>query len=179
MSLFDPLLGRLRPDERRGVTSPFVTAQLARTVHHDWTSGPRPEAFRRNPIVYRCVRMIAEAAASIGLQVEEHGVLSDTHPILSLLRRPNMRHSGVDWLDMLVSHLLLFGNAYIEAVGQNDAADLPDGLSLSPDRCGLFATNSVNRAISTISKARAKCVMMRMATRNALSFDAWRFGRYA
>jgi phage portal protein BeeE len=38
------------------------------------------EGFARNPVAYRCVRMIAEAAASVPLVVFDQGARSAGHP---------------------------------------------------------------------------------------------------
>ena len=54
------------------------------------------EGFVRNPVVNRCVRMIAEAANSVPLAVEENGKRLSDHPALKLLARPNARQSGGD-----------------------------------------------------------------------------------
>ena len=47
------------------------------------------EGFMQNPIVYRSVRMIAEAAASIPLLLYEGVHEHDAHPLLDLIARPN------------------------------------------------------------------------------------------
>jgi len=69
-------------------------------------------AFMRNPIVYRCVRMVAEAAASIPLKVCETGTDCDQHSILELLQRPNERMGQSRFLEALYGHLMLSGEAY-------------------------------------------------------------------
>lgn len=38
--------------------------------------------FTKNPIVYRCVRMISEAAASIPMKAHENRLDCDQHPLL-------------------------------------------------------------------------------------------------
>ena len=52
------------------------------------------EGFTRNPVVYRCVRLIAEAANRVPLKADEGGKRLSTHPLLDLLSRPNTRQSG-------------------------------------------------------------------------------------
>ena len=47
------------------------------------------EGFGKNAIAYRCVRMIAEAAASAPLAVFADGERRDDHPLRRLLDRPN------------------------------------------------------------------------------------------
>jgi len=73
------------------------------------------EGFMRNPVVYRCVRMIAEAANAVPLVVEENGRRVSEHPALALLRRPNARQSGGELLEAVYAYLQTAGNAYLEA----------------------------------------------------------------
>ena len=55
------------------------------------------EGFGRNPVAYRCVRMIAEAAAATPLAVFEDGErVGDGHPLARLLARPNPEQSGAE-----------------------------------------------------------------------------------
>ena len=93
------------------------------------------EGFGRNPVAYRCVRMIAEAAASTPLAVFRDGVRDDDHPLARLLERPNPEQSGPEWLEGVYGALQTAGNAYVEAAGDGDDDGAPDELwSLRPDR---------------------------------------------
>jgi HK97 family phage portal protein len=74
------------------------------------------EGFARNAVAYRCVRMIAEAAASLPWLLYEGAAEIDDHPMLALLARPNRRQAGAEFREALVGHLMVAGNAYIEAV---------------------------------------------------------------
>ncbi len=90
------------------------------------------EGFTRNPVVYRCIRMIAEAATRVPLRVVENGERLTEHPVLTLLTRPNPRESGRELFEKLFSYLETSGNAYLEAA-------LVDGqvkglFGLRPDR---------------------------------------------
>src|SRR5213595_121365 len=71
------------------------------------------EGFQRNPVVHRSVRLIAEAAAALPLSLLEGGRLLDAHPLLSLMRRPNLREGGARFLESVYGHLLVSGNAYL------------------------------------------------------------------
>src|SRR5262245_27555745 len=73
------------------------------------------EGFVKNPIVHRCVRMIAEAANRVPLGAVEGGKRLSDHPVLMLLRRPNGRQSGGELLEGLYAYLQTAGNAYLEA----------------------------------------------------------------
>jgi HK97 family phage portal protein len=97
--------------------------------------------YMRNPVAYRAVRMVAEAAASVPWLLHADGAEVDDHPLLALLRNPNPRQSGTDFLEAVGGHLLLSGNAYIEAVAVDGAvhelhALRPDRMSVVPDASG-------------------------------------------
>jgi HK97 family phage portal protein len=90
------------------------------------------EGFARNPIVYRCVRLVAEAGASVPWLLYEGDREIERHPLLDLLRRPNPVQSGADLFETLYGHLLVSGNAYVELVA---VAGAPRELhALRPDR---------------------------------------------
>lgn len=80
--------------------------------------------FQRNVIAYRCVQMIADAAASIPLTLcDGQGPMVDHH-LCRLLTRPNPDQSGQALFEALFGHLQLHGNAYLEVVtgGQGPVA---------------------------------------------------------
>lgn len=72
------------------------------------------EGFMRNPVVHRCVRMVAEAVAAIPLLMRDGATELSEHPALDLLGRPNAAQTGAVFFETLVGHLLLSGNAYVE-----------------------------------------------------------------
>ncbi len=90
------------------------------------------EGFMQNAIVYRCVRMIAEAAASIPLLLYEGTSEIEDHPLIGLLRRPSLDHTGTDFLEAWYGCLLVSGNAYVEAVALD--GELRELHILRPDR---------------------------------------------
>ena len=95
------------------------------------------EGYARNAIAYRCVRLIAEAAASAPLQV---GPVD--HPLARLLARPNPEQTGVELLEAFYGHLQVAGNAYLEAarIGDDAPSELyvlrPDRMSVVPGADG-------------------------------------------
>ena len=95
------------------------------------------EAYAGNPVAYRCVRMIAEAASSIPLILYEGSAELETHPLLDLLRRPNPLQSGRDLFENIVSVLLVAGNAYIEISTLDQTPR--ELISLRPDRVQVIA----------------------------------------
>jgi phage portal protein BeeE len=92
-----------------------------------WAAGGQPvwtprdlaslarEGFAKNAVVYRSVRMIAEAAASVPLFLFDGESEVDEHP-LALLAKPSPSHCAPDLFEAWYGHLLVAGNAYLEAV---------------------------------------------------------------
>ncbi|WP_395645332.1 phage portal protein [Terricaulis sp.] len=90
------------------------------------------EGYARNAIAYRCVRLIAEAAASAPLQVGPAA-----HPFARLLARPNPEQTGVELLESFYGHLQVSGNAFLEAAMID--GDAPSELYvLRPDRMSVI-----------------------------------------
>ncbi|UXN73460.1 phage portal protein [Devosia sp. A8/3-2] len=78
-------------------------------------ASPVNQGFMKNPVVYRCVRLIAEAANQVPLVVSEDGKKLDEHPLADLLQRPNGRQSGGEMLEAVYAYLQTAGNAYLQA----------------------------------------------------------------
>ncbi|MGP9806006.1 phage portal protein [Paracoccus sp. NSM] len=83
--------------------------------------------FVGNPIGFRSVKLIAEAAAAVPLVCEDHERRYDAHPVLDLLRRPNPGQGRAELFEALFGQMLLSGNGYLEAVGLG-AEGLPEEL---------------------------------------------------
>jgi hypothetical protein len=90
------------------------------------------EGFAQNAIVYRSVRMVAEAAASVPLLLYEGDQEITEHPLLDLIARPNPICSAPDLLESWYGFLLVSGNAYLEAVALG--GQLRELHALRPDR---------------------------------------------
>lgn len=72
--------------------------------------------FQGNPIGFRAVRLISEAASALPLVLQDCACRYDTHPVLDLIRRPNPAQGKADLFEAVYAQLLLTGNAYLEAV---------------------------------------------------------------
>ncbi|KFL25129.1 portal protein [Devosia sp. 17-2-E-8] len=111
--------GRLNAPAERKSSGPQALFSLAQLGEANWTKrgfvSLANEGFAKNPVVYRCVRMVAEAANSVPLAVEENGRRTSDHPVVTLLRRPNPRQSGSELLEAVYAYLQTAGNAYLEA----------------------------------------------------------------
>lgn len=73
------------------------------------------EGVMQNAVAYRCVRMIAESAASVPFLLYEGANELDAHPLLSLLTSPNPQESGAVLFERWYAFLQCAGNAYLEA----------------------------------------------------------------
>ena len=98
--------------------------------------------------VYACVRILAEAVASLPLHVYEYQddggkKLVHDHPLYYLLHdEPNPEMTSFVFRETLMSHLLIWGNAYAQII--RDGAGrvlglyplLPDKMDVQRDDCG-------------------------------------------
>lgn len=110
-----------------------------------WTeasySGLAQQGFMRNPVVHRCVRMIAEAAAAVPWLVYDDVTEMSSHKALEQLTRPNAYQTASTFFEALYGHLMLSGNAYIERVpGVGSRFEMhvlrPDRVTMSHDENG-------------------------------------------
>ena len=91
--------------------------------------------FSGNPVGFRAVKLIAEAAAALPLVCQDAARRYDVHPVIELMRRPNPGQGRAELFEALYGQLLLSGNGYVEAVG---GAGLPAELHvLRSDRMSL------------------------------------------
>lgn len=153
--VFDLL--RAKPEHKTAPVTPVAPARkasasarvMASQSASTWgTTGPRDTqtltraGFVANPITHRAVKLIAEAAASLPLTLQNTQQRFDSHPLLALLTRPNAAQGQADLLEALFTHLLLSGNSYIEAVAGEDGLPYelhvlrPDRMQVVPGRDG-------------------------------------------
>lgn len=90
------------------------------------------EGFMSNAIVYRSVKMIAEAASSLPLLLYDGDDEIFDHPVLDLLAQPNREQTTADFLEAWYGFLMVSGNAYAEAVATGGA--VKELHVLRPDR---------------------------------------------
>ncbi|ACT58941.1 phage portal protein [Hirschia baltica] len=112
---------------------PFVALSQLGTAR--WTRDKislAREGMVNNAIGYRCVRLIAEAAAGVRWKASEGG-----EDALALLDNPNPEQSGIELMEAFYGHLQTNGNAYLHGVVLDDGAQpqLPRQIyTLRPDR---------------------------------------------
>ena len=107
MTFIDMLRRLMRaPEEKRSAAGPLIALhQLGRP---QWT--PRnyralaAEGFAANPVGYRAVRMIAEAAASVPWLLYDGEAECGKHPLLDLLRKPNPAQAGRELMECFYGH---------------------------------------------------------------------------
>jgi len=124
-----------QPPEQK-TARPLFAAQLASTAHApsaDYASLCR-EGFARNPIAHRCVRLIAESAASVPLKVSDSEAARVIH-------RGLPGSSCVETFESFYGYLQLGGNGFFETVLSGDTplaliALRPDSLKMGQDNHG-------------------------------------------
>ena len=105
------------PEAKASAAGPVVAWQTGGRVAwspRDAVSLTRT-GFSGNPVGFRSVKLIAEAAAALPLVLQDQTQRYDVHPILSLMRRPNAAQGRAELMEALFGQLLLSGNAYVEA----------------------------------------------------------------
>ncbi len=117
--------------------TPLVALQLANSSHSpQWTAHTYAalarEGYQKNAIAYRCIRLIAETAASVPLCVRRDNVCIGSDPAIRLLNRPSPKTSRVEFFEAFYGYLQLSGDSFLEAVLVEDQ---PVALfNLRPDR---------------------------------------------
>ncbi len=120
------------PERKASVTGRIV-AMASGVGRPVWgprdTAGLTRHGFTGNPVGFRCVKLIAEAAAAVPLVCQDRAARYETHPVLALLSRPNPGQGRAELFEALFGQILLSGNGYLEAVSPPDlSASLPTEL---------------------------------------------------
>ena len=106
-------------ERKASATGPVIAYQTSGRVA--WsardTASLTRTGFCANPVAFRCVKLIAEAAAALPLVIGNEQRRFDTHPMADLLARPSAGQGRAELLEALYAQLLLSGNGYLEAVG--------------------------------------------------------------
>ena len=112
MGMFDFITNRFRRLEKK--EAPLVMYQSGNQLMektYDYKKIAK-EGYQENAIVFRCVNEIAHGASAVDLCVYQGDVKLDSHPLISLLQRPNPQFAGNEYFQALYSFLLLSGNSY-------------------------------------------------------------------
>jgi HK97 family phage portal protein len=106
------------PAQKASAAGPVLALQGAgRAVWSPRDTGSLTRAgYLGNPVGFRCVKMLSEAAAALPLVLQGAGQRYDTHPVLSLLANPNPAQGRAELLEALYAQVLLTGNGFVELV---------------------------------------------------------------
>lgn len=133
---------------KSAVEAPYYSSYLNTMGKAVWSgreySKFADEGYVKNVIAHRCISMIASGAASVPFRLARviDGVRNEIseHRLLNLLNAPNPCVGGTEFFEMIYSHKLIGGNAYIQLV--KDSNNLPVELfALRPDRVSVIAGN--------------------------------------
>lgn len=98
------------------------------------------EGYQKNAIVFRCVRLIAEAASSVPICVRRGEARAAGDPAERFLKRGHPGASFDDIMEQFYGYLHVSGNAYLEAAMVDG---VPAGLyALRPDRVKTLTGNT-------------------------------------
>jgi HK97 family phage portal protein len=95
------------------------------------------EGVMKNAVVYRCVRMIAESAASVPWLLYDGERELAEHPLLTLLAAPNPVEEGSVLFERWYAFLQCAGDSYLEAVSASNG--VRELYVLRPDRVSVVA----------------------------------------
>ena len=97
------------PEAKASAAAPVVAFHGAGRVA--WsardTSTLTRVGFLGNPVAFRCVKLIAEAAAAVPVVVQDADRRFEAHPVIDLLAAPNPGQSGAALMECFYGHLLL------------------------------------------------------------------------
>ena len=94
------------------------------------------QGFQKNAIVYRCIRLIAEAAASVPFCVRRGVECHENDPAIRFLAQGNPDGTLVETLEQFYGYLQVSGNAYFESALVDN---VPVALyALRPDRVSVL-----------------------------------------
>ena len=117
-----------RPETKASAAGRLIAVQASGRVA--WsprdTGSLTRQGFTGNPVGFRAVKLISEAAAALPLVLQDAEMRYSAHPILRRIAAPNPVQGKAELLESLYGQLLLSGDGYLEAVGSG--AGLPSEL---------------------------------------------------
>lgn len=124
MNLFNKLMGRLRTKQQAPPPSAQLTQMLPLTAPA-FTPATYKElskqGYKRNVIVYRCIRLITDGLAAVPWQLDPGSAEQAPFSYLAaLLEHPNPGQSWSHFIANITLHLLIGGNAFIKVVNDDN-----------------------------------------------------------
>lgn len=101
--------------------------------------------YGKNALVFKCIHMIATAAAGIEWEVYTKRKIGgqktelESHPLLDLICQPNPMQSQASFFESLVAFYLISGNTYIEGVKGFENKPPTELWPVRPDRMKIIA----------------------------------------
>lgn len=130
-------------ETRTTLTSPSLSLSEALTLNATPAAGVTvtPEVAMTSTAVAACVRVIAESIASLPVHIYERGNESrrrvvDESIAWMVEREPNRRQSSFVFREMLMAHVLVYGNAYALIV-RNAGGEVTELLPVMPQHVGV------------------------------------------
>lgn len=90
------------------------------------------DAYQGNAIAYRCVRLIAESAASVGFHILRNGKHDEADPVSRAFAHTHIETSFTEVLEAFYGYLQVTGNGYLEAIRVD--GNIVGFRALRPDR---------------------------------------------
>lgn len=91
------------------------------------------EGYQKNVVVFRCIRLLATAAAGIKWEVYQNDRYVENSPINKLMQNPNPMQGWGSFFESLVAYYLLSGNTYLEGAAPNPNAPPQELWAVRPD----------------------------------------------
>ena len=132
-SIFGRLFGTSPQETKESATGRVMVMTAGQAVWSDRNyKAFSEEAYRRNVVAFRSIQAIADAVSSVPWTCWRGTQELTDHPLLDLIRKPNPRDSGSQYLHQKVGFLMLAGNSYEERVEQS--GQVRELYQLRPDR---------------------------------------------
>ena len=97
--------------------------------------------YMSNVVANRCINLITKSISSIDLLVYENEIEITNESVNRLIKSPNPFTSGIDFVEGVFFNLLISGNAYIQAV-KDENGNILELYSLRPDRMSVVLDKS-------------------------------------
>ena len=101
------------------------------------------ESYERNVVAYRAISEISDCVGSVPFNLFRGDEEIESHPLLSLLERPNPTQSRTQFMQAVTGFLLISGNSYLERVRPRGGpprelwTKRPDRMQVIPGRRGI------------------------------------------
>lgn len=113
------------------------------------------EGYKKNVYVYSAIRAVSKSFSSVswGMFTRPQNAKEDlkkifSDPIVSLVEQPNPFESGITFRANLITHLMIYGNAYIEEITPRGEGKAPKELYLlRPDRIEIVPAETKTKGL--------------------------------